>query len=108
MHEDRDRRGRADDRGEDVTADAGAAHSGDHQCTRPAQLSDRGKAGLGRGGHGHPDLRGRRCDGAQHLRGVTRKERSRVVEDRLVESGHACVGLRASSTSSTGMSSRTG
>ena len=73
---------------------------------RPALLAQLLDARLGGEHGGLTDLRGAGRDRAEHRTGVALLEQPRVVQDVVGALRHA--GLRASSTSSTGMSSRTG
>jgi hypothetical protein len=97
-------------RGEDLRADARAAHAGDDHRAGPTVGggSVKSRPALRGGDDGRADLCARGRHGAQHLAGVGERGRLGIVEDGLVHSpaGHA-VG-RPSSTSSTGMPSRTG
>jgi hypothetical protein len=109
VRDDRHRAAEPGHRGGDLGGDARPAHARDDHGTWPAvrghgteqlvvDVQD-GLAHLGAGGR----------DGPQHLAGVQQLQRLAVVEDAVVHqrpAGHK--GRRASSISSTGMSSRTG
>src|SRR6201996_3936706 len=119
----------AADGGENVAGDAGATHPRHHDGPGPVAPGDGGQVDLGAGPHGRPDLgRGRRHL-AEHAAGIGRLDQAGIVEPvrgeligqpvviqsvvlqsgQVTAGGHAPTpGRRASSTSRTGMSSRTG
>ena len=102
--EHRDRAAQPGDRGQHVPGDAGAAHAADDDRPGTALAGEPGQAGLG-GQHDRLAHLGRAGgDRQQHPLGVAGARRGAVVE--VQRHGHR--GGRASSTSSTGMSSRTG
>jgi hypothetical protein len=76
---------RTTDCGEHPARDAGATHPGDHDCARPTVGRQPRNAGIVSGAQGLAHLRARRRDRAEHLAGIARSERLRVVEETLVD-----------------------
>ena len=112
MHrEDLGRAARPADGGQHVAYHPGAPHAGDHDRPGPVRVGDLHQVRFLGGPHGGPHLRGRRGHLAEHVGGVSRRQQRRSVQALLRVRVHrhpASLGRRASSTSSTGMSSRTG
>ena len=104
-------------RSNDITGNTGAAHAGHDYRARAVLAAQCIQAGVHRRGAGAADLRGGGCNRAKHFLWVDSGYRPDVIEPIVVDADRhdedapdalPVSGLRASSTRSTGMSSRTG